>query len=52
MVDQLIRAGELSVEVLPCDCTWMGITYPTDREEVSRGLTALQRSGFYPASLK
>ena len=52
MVDQLIRVGKLSVEVLPCDCTWMGITYPTDREEVSRGLTALQRSGFYPALLK
>lgn len=30
MVDDLIRADRIHVEVLPCDCTWMGITYPSD----------------------
>jgi NDP-sugar pyrophosphorylase family protein len=52
MVDDLIRADRIHVEVLPCDCTWMGITYPSDREDVSRGLRKMQNAGIYPACLK
>lgn len=52
MVDDLIRADHIHVEVLPCDCTWMGITYPSDREDVSRGLRKMQNAGIYPACLK
>lgn len=52
MVDDLIRADRIHVEVLPCDCTWMGITYPSDREDVSRGLSKMQNAGIYPACLK
>lgn len=52
MVDDLIRTGRMHVEVLPCDCAWMGITYPSDREDVSHGLTQMQNTGIYPACLK
>ena len=52
MIDELIHSGRLHVEVLPCNASWMGITYPSDREEVSQGLRTMQSSGVYPPYLK
>ena len=51
MIDDMIKDKELNVKVLPCDATWLGITYPTDRQEVSEKLIALQKEGFYPETL-
>lgn len=52
MVDDLLRAGLLRVDVLPCKDSWLGITYPTDREKVSRQIMQMQNAGLYPACLK
>ena len=50
-VDDLMRAGELSVEVLTTDAQWFGVTYQEDKPNVQASLAQLHTSGVYPASL-
>ena len=50
-VDDLMKAGKLSVEVLTTDAQWFGVTYQEDKPGVQASLAALHNSGVYPASL-
>ena len=51
MVDQLLRSGQLSVEVLTTDDQWFGVTYQEDRPRVQQALKALHDQGIYGESL-
>jgi NDP-sugar pyrophosphorylase family protein len=50
-VSDLIAGEEASVEVLPCEETWFGITYREDRPKVVAAIAALVKGGAYPAKL-
>jgi len=50
-VSELIRSGRASVEVLPCEEPWFGITYREDRAKVVAAIAGLVESGAYPANL-
>jgi UTP-glucose-1-phosphate uridylyltransferase len=50
-VSDLIHSGRASVEVLPCEETWFGITYREDRPRVVSSVAGLVRGGAYPANL-
>ena len=52
MVDQLLKAKKLEVDMLLSKSTWMGMTYPQDQALVSEGLLALQSTGVYPKTIK
>lgn len=52
MVDDLIRSGRLSVEVLSTDAQWFGVTYQEDREKAMQALEKLHAQGVYPPSLR
>jgi dTDP-glucose pyrophosphorylase len=51
LVDGLIRRGEATVEVLPSDEKWMGVTYTEDKPDVMGGIRALVDAGVYPDNL-
>ena len=51
MVDQLVRGGELSVEVLETPDVWFGVTYREDRPLVQRALKELHERGVYGEKL-
>ncbi|MGM9661667.1 MAG: NDP-sugar synthase [Oscillospiraceae bacterium] len=51
MVDRLLQAGELSVEVLHSADRWFGVTYREDKPLVQAALKALHESGAYPPAL-
>ena len=50
-VSELISKGEASVEVLPGEDEWFGITYREDGPRVSAAIRALVARGAYPARL-
>jgi NDP-sugar pyrophosphorylase family protein len=50
-VSDLIVSGTASVEVLPCEDPWFGITYKEDRPRVVASVDALVRAGSYPSNL-
>jgi len=50
-VSELISGGRASVEVLPSDEAWFGITYREDRPRVVAAIGALVRRGIYPSRL-
>ncbi len=50
-VDDLMKAGKMSVKVLTTDAQWFGVTYKEDKPNVQASLKALHDSGVYPASL-
>lgn len=52
MVDDLMRAGGLSVRVLSTDAVWFGITYREDKPYVMGELKALHAAGVYPKTLR
>lgn len=47
MVDQLIHAGALTVNVLPTAAIWFGVTYKEDRPAVAAALKELHDAGIY-----
>ena len=51
MVDSLLRAGDIRVDVLRTDAVWFGVTYQEDRPLVQRALAELHAEGVYPAAL-
>jgi dTDP-glucose pyrophosphorylase len=51
LVDGLIKRGEATVEVLPSNEKWMGVTYAEDKPEVMSGIRALIDAGIYPENL-
>ncbi|MBE5808007.1 MAG: hypothetical protein E7317_06670 [Clostridiales bacterium] len=46
-VDEQLRAGKISVKILPTDAQWFGVTYPEDRPRVVEALKALHDAGVY-----
>jgi hypothetical protein len=47
-MEEAMRRGEAAVTVLPTASRWCGVTYPGDREWVSRTLELAVRQGLYP----
>jgi len=51
VVDDLIRAGRVSVDVLTSPEKWLGVTYPEDKTRVAEGIRSLIRAGVYSERL-
>jgi len=51
MVDRLLKAGKLSVDVLASRSVWFGVTYQEDRPMVQAALRRLHDTGVYPEKL-
>ena len=51
LIDQLMREEGLSVDVLPTDATWFGVTYQQDKPFVQGQLAQMHRDGLYPDTL-
>ena len=50
-VNDLIGAGKIRCTVLPTEETWLGVTFPGDRDGVAESLRKLVESGVYPENL-
>lgn len=50
-VDELVKAGKATVEVLPTDSTWFGVTYREDKPVVVEAIKKMVAAGEYPAKL-
>ncbi len=50
-VEDAVRAGEATVDVLSTPDPWFGLTYPGDREHAAARLHALAADGTYPDPL-
>ena len=51
LVDERIRSGALSVDVLHTDARWFGMTYKEDHALVQAEIARLHAAGVYPQSL-
>ena len=51
LVDALMQAGKLTVEVLSTQAVWFGVTNPEDKAVVTARLLEKHRAGEYPAAL-
>ena len=51
MVDALLKAGQIQVDVLETEAVWFGVTYQEDRPMVQQALKALHDAGVYPERL-
>ena len=50
-VDTLCKKGKCDVKVYPTASTWLGVTYPEDKERVKNALRAMIDAGEYPERL-
>ena len=50
-VDDALKAGKLTVEVLPTPDTWFGLTYHEDRDPVAARFAEMVKDGIYPSPL-
>lgn len=51
VVDELVREGRATVDVLPTDSAWFGATYREDKPLVAAAIRKLVEAGQYPADL-
>ncbi len=51
LIDGMIQSGEATVEVLPSNEKWMGVTYSEDKPQVMAGIRVLTDAGMYPKNL-
>jgi len=51
VIDAMIKNGDATVDVLPSNEKWMGVTYPGDKPQVVAGIRALVDAGIYPENL-
>lgn len=51
VVDSMIQHAEATVDVLPSNEKWMGVTYCEDKPQVMAGIRALVDAGGYPENL-
>lgn len=51
VVDELIKEGQVSVQVLPTRDTWFGVTYREDRARAELSIQNLIDAGVYPERL-
>ncbi len=50
-VDELVKAGEATVDVLPTNSTWFGVTYKQDKPIVVEAVSKMIADGVYPHKL-
>ena len=48
LVDDLIKEGKARVKILKTHNRWHGVTYPEDKPEVKKAITAMIKEGLYP----
>lgn len=48
LVDEMIRGGEITLQVIPSHDHWYGVTYSEDAEEVRQAFLELHEKGAYP----
>lgn len=51
IVDDMLKEGVVTVDVLPTNDTWFGLTYAEDRDSVAGRLKELAENGTYPNPL-
>ena len=51
VVDEMIHEGAATVDVLPTDSSWFGVTYREDKPLVTAAIRKLVDAGEYPAKL-
>ena len=51
IVDRMLQAGLATVQVLPSEDRWFGITYQEDKAGVTEGIRDLVAQGLYPEDL-
>lgn len=51
LIDELIKSGEINVEVIGTDADWFGVTYQEDKPFVMKKIEGLIGSAVYPPSL-
>ncbi|MCC6411721.1 MAG: nucleotidyltransferase, partial [Saprospiraceae bacterium] len=51
VVNNLLIAGKIDLQVLHSDAQWYGVTYPDDKTTVQNALADLVAKGFYPSKL-
>jgi dTDP-glucose pyrophosphorylase len=51
VVNNLLQAGAIKLQVLNSDSQWYGVTYPADKETVQQALRAMTERGLYPQPL-
>ena len=51
LVDELMKADELKVDVLSTDAVWFGVTYQEDKPYVQGELRKMHEKGVYPNTL-
>ena len=51
VVDEMIHEGSATVEMLPTESSWFGVTYREDKPFVTNAIQALVDAGEYPATL-
>ncbi len=50
-VDELVKAGKATVDVLPTESSWFGVTYREDKPVVVEAIQKMVAAGEYPAKL-
>lgn len=51
IVNEILKSGKASVEVLQSDSKWFGVTYKEDKEIVQKAISELKKQNFYPRNL-
>ncbi len=51
VVSQLLAEDRATVDILPCEDRWYGVTYREDKPEIVRAIGAMTASGIYPSPL-
>ena len=51
VIDEMVHEGVATVEVLPTESAWFGVTYREDKPFVTTAIRALVDAGEYPVSL-
>ena len=51
MVNDQLKAGSASVQVLPCEETWYGVTYREDLASVKDAIANMKKQGIYSENL-
>lgn len=51
IVNEILKSGKASVEVLKSDAKWFGVTYKEDKEIVQEAIGELKKNNFYPRNL-
>ena len=51
VVDELLKEGRATVQVLKTEDRWYGVTYQEDKETVVNAIQMLKNQGIYPENL-